>query len=345
MHFPMRQVAVWMGLVLVAFGAIGYLSFQAWADREVGHSAQIIEIEPGASLSSITSSLVTRGVVRDPRLFKLLANWESVDTRLKAGEYELSNPTSPRQVLTKLSSGQVMLHPVRLREGITVLMMLQELKEVPHIQHTLSDFTSYAQVHAELAGKLALPIKSAEGYFFPDTYFVRRGLTDVELLRRAHQVMQDKLAQVWAMRPAANSSAASSLGINSIEELLVLASIIEKETGVDEDRGQISQVFHKRLRRNMRLQTDPTVIYAIGETFDGDIRRKDLRIDSPYNTYRYVGLPPTPIALPSYQSLVAAVQPAPGEFLYFVARGDGSSQFSETLAQHNAAVRRYQLGQ
>jgi UPF0755 protein len=135
------------------------------------------------------------------------------------------------------------------------------------------------------------------------------------------------------------------LSITSAEQLLVLASIIEKETGVDADRAQISQVFHKRLRRNMRLQTDPTVIYAVGESFDGDIRRKDLRIDSPYNTYRYKGLPPTPIALPSLQSLLAAAQPADGDFLYFVARGDGSSQFSATLAQHNAAVRRYQLGQ
>ena len=343
MRVAVRQIGFWFCLIVVTLSMIAYLSFQAWADRGVEHSSQTIEIRSGASLSSITQQLVALNVVHQPRLFKLLASWDSLDTLLKAGEYELSNPISPRQLLEKFSAGRVMLHPVRLREGITVLTMLQDLKKNPYLEHTLGDFTSYAQVHAELAKKLGLSVESAEGYFFPDTYFVRRGLTDVDLLLRAHLVMQSKIAEAWSLLAIPSNSQA--LSITTAEQLLVLASIIEKETGVDADRAQISQVFHKRLERNMRLQTDPTVIYAIGESFDGDIRYKDLRIDSPYNTYRYKGLPPTPIALPSFQSLVAAVQPAEGDFLYFVARGDGSSQFSETLAQHNAAVRRYQLGQ
>lgn len=343
MRLAVRQICIWLCPIVTTLSVITYVYVHAWAERGVEHSAQIIEIRSGASLSSITQQLVKLNVVQQPKLFKLLASWESLDTQLKAGEYELSNPISARQLLEKFSTGQVMLHPVRLREGITVLTLLQDLKKIPQLKHTLGDFTSYAQVHAELAKKLALSVESAEGYFFPDTYFVRRGLTDVDLLRRAHEVMQSKIAEAWSMRTIpANSQA---LSITTAEQLLVLASIIEKETGVDADRAQISQVFHKRLERNMRLQTDPTVIYAVGESFDGDIRYKDLRIDSPYNTYRYKGLPPTPIALPTFQSLLAAAQPAEGGFLYFVARGDGSSQFSETLAQHNAAVRRYQLGQ
>ena len=343
MPVSVRQIGIWSCLIVVALLLLGHLTFQAWADRSLDHSAAVVEIKSGASLSSITQQLVELEVVRDPRLFRFLASWDSLDTRLKAGEYELSNPISPRQLLEKISSGQVMLHPVRVREGITALKMLQDLKENPHLTHTLGDFTSYQQVHDELSEALGISVKSAEGYFFPDTYYVRRGLKDVDLLRRAHKVMQSKIAEVWAMQ--STSSNARVLSISSAEQLLVLASIIEKETGLDADRAQISQVFHKRLNRNMRLQTDPTVIYAVGASFDGDIRRKDLRIDSPYNTYRYKGLPPTPIALSSLQSLRAAVQPAEGDFLYFVARGDGSSQFSATLAQHNAAVRRYQLGQ
>jgi UPF0755 protein len=342
MHAAVRQIGIGVCLI-VALVVTAYVCFQSWADGELAHSAQVMEIEPGASLGSIAQQLVELGVVSQPKLFKFLASVESLDTQLKAGEYALKTPISPRQLLEKFSSGEVLLHPVRLREGITGLVMLQELKEIPHLQHTLGDFTSNNQVHAELAPKLGLSSASAEGYFFPDTYFVRRGLKDVDLLRRAHQVMQSKIAQVWAMRSASSNS--QRFSITSAEQLLILASIIEKETGIDADRAQISQVFHKRLKRNMRLQTDPTVIYAAGESFDGDIRYKDLRLDSPYNTYRYKGLPPTPIALSSYRSLLAAVQPAEGEFLYFVARGDGSSQFSETLAQHNAAVRRYQLGQ
>ena len=343
MRVAVRQICLWFCLAVATLALIAYLSFHAWADRGLNHSAAVIEIKSGASLSSITQQLVELDVVHHPSLFKLLASWASLDTQLKAGEYELDNPISPRQLLKKFSTGQVMLHPVRLREGITALTMLQDLKENPYLTHTLGEFTSYQQVHDELAQSLGLSVKSAEGYFFPDTYYVRRGLKDVDLLRRAHQVMRSKVAEVWAMQSASSSSPA--LSITSAEQLLVLASIIEKETGVDADRAQISQVFHKRLSRNMRLQTDPTVIYAVGESFDGDIRRKDLRIDSPYTTYRYKGLPPTPIALPSLQSLLAAAQPADGDFLYFVARGDGSSQFSVTLAQHNAAVRRYQLGQ
>ncbi len=343
MHVAIRQVGLWLLVIVVTAALIAYLSFQAWADRGLNHSSAVIEIKAGASLSAITQQLVALDVVHQPRLFKLLASWQSLGTQLKAGEYELDNPVSPRQLLEKFSTGQVVLHPVRLREGITALTMLQELKKNPYLTHTLADFTAYQQVHDELAESLGLSVKSAEGYFFPDTYYVRRGLKDVDLLRRAHQVMRSKIAEVWAMQSASSNSPA--LSITSAEQLLVLASIIEKETGVDADRAQISQVFHKRLNRNMRLQTDPTVIYAVGESFDGDIRRKDLRIDSPYNTYRYKGLPPTPIALPSLQSLLAAAQPAEGDFLYFVARGDGSSQFSATLAQHNAAVRRYQLGQ
>ncbi len=176
----------------------------------------------------------------------------------------------------------------------------------------------------------------AEGMFFPDTYQFRRGDSDRSVLLRAHQAMLDQVESIWQGR-------ALDLGLSTRHELVVLASIIEKETGAEADRAQISQVFHKRLQEGMRLQTDPTVIYALGEAFDGNLTRAHLKIDSPFNTYRVRGLPPTPIALPSAASLQAAAHPADGDFLYFVARGDGSSQFSRTLAEHNRAVRRYQL--
>ena len=186
-----------------------------------------------------------------------------------------------------------------------------------------------------LAGELELQLPFIEGAFFPETYFVPRGASDL-VLQRAHDAMMENLMNAWQNRGA-------DLGLDSPEQALVLASIIEKESDSLSDRAQISQVFHLRLKKNMKLQTDPTVIYALGERFDGDIRRRDLTVDSPFNTYRYRGLPPTPIALPSLASIEAALHPAEGDYLYFVARGDGSSQFSRTLKEHNAAVRQYQL--
>jgi UPF0755 protein len=176
----------------------------------------------------------------------------------------------------------------------------------------------------------------AEGYFFPDTYLVVKGTKVSDVLIMAHKAMTTKLDAVWQQKN-------SRMVLATPEELLILASIIEKESGQKSDRRTISQVFHNRLQRNMRLQTDPTVIYAIGDEFDGDIRSRDLRMDSPFNTYKVKGLPPTAIALPSYDSLLAAAQPSTGDFLYFVARGDGTSQFSRTLSEHNAAVRKFLL--
>ena len=188
----------------------------------------------------------------------------------------------------------------------------------------------------QLQYELDLDLPFTEGAFFPDTYFVPKGASDLSVLQRAHDALLVQLQSAW-------NSRGPDLAIETPAQALVLASIIEKESDAPEDRRQISQVFHLRLKKNMKLQTDPTVIYALGESFDGDIRRRDLRVDSPFNTYRYKGLPPTPIALPSRASIDAAVNPADGDFLYFVARGDGTSQFSRTLEEHNAAVRRYQL--
>lgn len=341
MRYPLRQIISSVCLLVVAVTAVGYLSFQSWADRGLEHSSVLFEVKSGDSLKAIADDLVKQGILDDPLLFKTLVRIESLQTQLKAGEYQFRSPISARQLLAKLSAGEVKLFPVRLREGVTALTLLKDLKQVPYIQHTLGEFTTNSQIHEQLAKKLGLSIASAEGFFFPDTYLVRRGITDVDLLKRAYLIMQDKLSEVWTKRRSLAS--ASEFALQSREQLLILASIIEKETGLNADRGKISQVFHRRLAMNMRLQTDPTVIYALDQSFDGDIRRKDLRLDSPYNTYRYGGLPPTPIALPSYQSLLAAAQPSNGEFLYFVAKGNGRSQFSKTLAQHNAAVRRYQL--
>ena len=262
--------------------------------------------------------------------FRLLIEWEGVGARLRHGEYQLEQDITPDQLLNKLVSGDVVTYLVRVPEGITTKALLDTLNE----QAFLVPLPSHVDL-GNLLQELGLSMPYAEGIFLPDTYQVKRGDSVAGVLTRAHEAMVNEVSQAWAGR--------GNVEVLSEHELLILASIIEKETGDPGDRGQISQVFHRRLARDMRLQTDPTVIYALGDSFDGDIRRRDLRVDSPFNTYRVKGLPPTPIALPSKAAIHAAAHPAEGDFLYFVARGDGTSQFSRTLDEHNQAVRRYQL--
>lgn len=330
MGSAVKRYAVWLvaALILLLSAPI-YYSYQIWPNQVVDHSEAILDVPQGASLRQVSSALKQQGLIKNDDLFRLLARSSGLDTQIRAGVYEIPGNQTPKQLLTRLARGQVQQHAIRLPEGANLRSVLALLKEN-------SVLVRQSQGLDELTDELDLQLPFVEGVFFPDTYFFPKGASDLSVLQRAHDVMIGHLERAWASR-------SDAIALKSPAEALVLASIIEKESDAEADRRQISQVFHLRLKKNMKLQTDPTVIFALGKSFDGDIRRSDLRVDSPFNTYRYRGLPPTPIALPSLASIEAALNPASGDYLYFVARGDGSSQFSRTLKEHNAAVRRFQL--
>ena len=335
---PLLTACVLLAVGLLCVGGL-YWQLLHWADTpfpaaaSAGGAGAHFTLDPGDSLSSLAQQLQDQGLLDERRRLLVLARMLALDTKLQAGEYRFEAGLTPRALLLKLNRGDVVTYSFRIIEGVTVAQLLAQLAAEPRLQHLLQA-TDVQALHSELGLQSAF----AEGMFFPDTYQYRSGDSDKVLLLRAHQAMLEQLQQAWKTR-------AEDLVIRSPEEAMILASIIEKETGLASDRGLISQVFHKRLRERMKLQTDPTVIYALGDSFDGNLTRAHLQLSSPFNTYRVRGLPPTPIALPSAASLRAALHPAPGEFLYFVARGDGASQFSLTLAEHNRAVRKYQLGQ
>jgi UPF0755 protein len=270
-------------------------------------------------------------VLDRPLYFRVLARLDPRSRRLQAGEYRIEAGTTPGGLLALFSSGRVIQYPVTLIEGWTFRQVLDALAGLEYLEQTLSG-TSDAAIMA----RLGRPDLHPEGRFLPDTYLFPRGTPDVQVLQRALAAMDEVLAAEWAQR-------GPDLPLGSPDEALVLASIVEKETGLAEERAAIAGVFVRRLRKGMLLQTDPTVIYGLGEAFDGDLRRRDLSADTPYNTYVHPGLPPTPIAMPGRDSIRAALHPADGASLYFVARGDGSHQFSTTLQEHNRAVRKYQL--
>jgi UPF0755 protein len=253
--------------------------------------------------------------------------------QIKAGSYELEAGTTPRSLLGKLVRGEEALRSVTLVEGWTFRQLRDALKKADQLKPQTLDLTSEA-----IMQQLGMPGIAAEGRFFPDTYTYSKGSTDLAVLKRAARAMEKKLAFAWAQRTPQSP-------LQSAEQALILASIVEKETGRGSDRPMISSVFSNRLRIGMRLQTDPTVIYGLGEKFDGNLRKVDLLTDTPWNTYIRTGLPPTPIAMPGKAALLAAVQPAQSKALYFVARGDGTSAFSATLDEHNRAVNKYQRGQ
>lgn len=322
------------GLALLILG--GYFGLLGWAERpgELPNPIRY-EIQNGQSFAAIAEQLRQRQVVSNTALLSLYARLHGLDGLLQAGEYEIPRRISPRALLVLLSTGKVLLHSVQLAEGHTLQAVLEKLRSDAILIDDLGIGLANNELDRLLV-RLGLELPFAEGYFFPDTYHVVKGTKVSDVLLLAQRSMREKLDYAWQQR-GPNADLASP------DELLILASIIEKESGEESDRRVISQVFHNRLRLNMRLQTDPTVIYALGDSFDGDIRSRDLKVESPFNTYRVRGLPPTPIALPSLNSLLAAAQPREGDYLYFVARGDGTSQFSRTLEEHNAAVRKFQL--
>ncbi len=325
-------------LALVGLGAL-VLAVAAgaawwWLDRALPLAGERVElsIEPGTSPRQVAEAWVAAGVRTQPRLLYAWFRWSGQARRIRAGSYEIGAGTSPRRLLAVMVQGEETLERIRFIEGWTVRQLRAELKKAPHLRPV-----SAALSDSELMATLGMPGVPAEGRFFPDTYVYSRGVSDLTVLRRAQRAMQQRLAAAWAER-------APDTPLQSADEALILASIVEKETGLAADRGRIAGVFVNRLRIGMPLQTDPTVIYGLGAAFDGNLRKRDLLTDGPFNTYTRAGLPPTPIALPGLASLRAAVRPEATRALYFVARGDGSSVFSDNLADHNRAVNKYQRG-
>ena len=330
----MRFGRFFLLIALIALAALvaGVSSAAAWLVRPLllsGETAEV-SIEPGRTPREIADAWVRAGVQTSPLLLYEWFRWSGRARQIRAGSYEIGAGTTPIRLLDKMVRGDETLAAVRLNEGWTFRQVRAELARAESLKPGIAALSD-----AEVMAALGAPGVSPEGRFHPDTYLYSKGSSDLAVLRRAYRAMQRRLAEAWQERDPATP-------LHSADEALTLASIVEKETGTATDRGRVAGVLINRLRLGMPLQTDPTVIYGLGASFDGNLRKRDLLSDGPYNSYTHAGLPPTPIAAPGNASLLAAVRPESTKALYFVARGDGSSQFSETLADHNRAVNRFQ---
>lgn len=322
------------GIAVVA--AAAWLGTRHWLDAPLQlRESVVVELPEGGNLTRFLADLEARGIVLHPAVLRLHARRTGVANRVRAGEYRLEPGLSPRGLLQKLLDGDVVEYSLTVVEGSTLRQMLAILHGEAKLRRTLA--AADAETLAATIGIDTGDAPSAEGLFFPDTYHYHLGMDDADVLRIAHRRMMSILDAEWQAR-------APDLPYRNAYEALVMASLVERETGQADERERIAGVFVRRLRLGMRLQTDPAVIYGVGDAFDGDLKRVHLRTPGPYNTYLNTGLPPTPIALPGRDAIRAALNPADGEELYFVARGDGSHVFSVTLGEHNRAVRRYQLG-
>lgn len=326
----MARLLTWLFLLVVALCAAA--AWWLYQPLELRHSPLELEIEHGTTPRGVAQDVVAAGVRTDARLLYWWFRLSGQDRQIKAGNYELEHGTTPYSLLQKLARGEESLQTLTLVEGWNWRQVRAALTKEDGLRHDSASLSDEA-----LMERLGRPGMPPEGRFFPDTYTYAKGSSDLALLRRALHAMDRHLEAVWAQR-------ASDTPLQSPQQALILASIVEKETGRASDRPQIAGVFVNRLRIGMLLQTDPTVIYGLGEKFDGNLRKKDLQTDTPWNTYTRTGLPPTPIAMPGKAALMAAVQPEATKALYFVAKGDGSSHFSASLDEHNRAVNRYQRG-
>ncbi len=327
----MRRLLVFLLVMVIAAGGVAFW----WLHQPLpmGNEPLELAIEPGTTPRGVARDVVAAGVRADPQMLYAWFRFSGQDRMIKAGNYEIPPGTTPRSLLAKLVRGEEALRALTLVEGWNFRQVRQALANDDQIKPDSKGLSDEA-----LMVQLGRPGVAPEGRFFPDTYTYAKGSSDLAVLRRALHAMDRKLEAAWSQR-------AADTPLKSADEALVLASIVEKETGRASDRAQIAGVFVNRLRTGMLLQTDPTVIYGLGEKFDGNLRRRDLLADTPWNTYTRAGLPPTPIAMPGKASLLAAVQPERTKALYFVAKGDGTSHFSASLDEHNRAVNRYQRGQ
>ncbi len=328
------------GLALVALLLLGagatlflWLDYERALDLPLAADGEVYTVRRGASIDSIAQDLAARGWLSQPLYWRVYGRLSGLAGRIQAGEYRLEQAITPRRLLDDMVTGRVVQYSLTVVEGWTFRQLLDALWAHDKIESGLRGLDD-----ADIMARLGQPDEHAEGWFFPDTYRFPAGTSDLAFLRRAHQAMQRELDAAWELRQ-------DDLMLDTPYQALIMASIIEKETGLSGERREVSGVFDRRLRRGMLLQTDPTVIYGLGEEFDGRLLRVHLVRDTPYNTYTRPGLPPTPIALPGRASLRAAVAPADGDTLYFVANGEGGHVFSRTLDEHNRAVRRYRLSQ
>lgn len=316
----------------IIVGVAGCAGFAYWAQQPIINAEPVIPfaILPGSGAHAAGQQIAAAGVPVQPILFNLLARATFKSARLKAGSYELKPGTTPLRLIDQLVRGEFAQEALTIIEGWTFRQMRQAMAANKELKHDTADLSDQ-----ELMARIDPDYKKPEGLFFPDTYLFAKGASDLQIFKQSHAMLLSHLAAAWEKRD-------QSLPYKTAYEALIMASIVEKETGKKSERGMIAGVFVNRLRLGMLLQTDPTVIYGMGDKYEGKIRKRDLEADTPYNTYTRAGLPPTPIALPGVQSLAAALAPAQTQALYFVSRGNGTSKFSDNLPDHNRAVNQYQ---
>lgn len=334
----MRSVLTLVLLLLIVAAGVTGDAWRAWQQPLAHPAGSTLELQRGTSWNAVVRDLAREGWLQRPRdalYLRLAARVEPRTGRIRAGEYALDDGLTVAGLLDLLVSGRVVQHRITLVEGWRLRDAITALHAHDAVRRTLPTDVDAAIV--EVRERFDIAAENPEGWFLPETYLFARGDSDLSVLRRAHRAMEETLLAAWEHRD-------DDLPLSEPEELLILASIVERETGAVSERGKVAGVFARRLQIGMRLQTDPTVIYGLGPDFEGRLRRVHLDTDTPYNTYTRHGLPPTPICLPGRAALFAAAQPKEGTALYFVSRNDGTHQFSDTLREHNAAVRRYQLG-
>ena len=320
------------GLLVLIWIVISLFYYQGTRPASQDSRSITFEVQPGMTLKQVTLELFNQRLILSPSAFQAIAYIQDKEKQIMVGEFSLSPSMLPTEIILRLTSGKTILYPLTIPEGYRIT----EIASLLDTQGLASSEVFILQTQdKDLIKSMDIPTDSLEGYLFPETYYLSKLTPEKKIVQKMVNTFKEKVLKSQLLKSTKESPL-------SLHEIITLASLIEKETGLDSERKLISSVFHNRLRKNMRLQTDPTVIYAI-EKFDGNIRKRDLKIDSPYNTYRYKGLPPGPISSPGIKSIEAAISPTKSNHLYFVSRQDGSHHFSSTLVEHNQAVKKYQL--
>jgi len=322
-------------LGVLVIGVVGNKFYNDYQLQKVPSDIASFEIKKGSNIRQVAKNLEQRNIFKPALAFVALAKLSQQDTKIKAGEFSLKKGMTPAEVLEHFTGGATIQYQTKIIEGNTFKEIIKVIKADPNLVQTLSD-ADYQNIMHLMKTKQADTYPNPEGWFFPDTYSYPRNTTDLQFLQRSHQAMLKLLDKEWNQREVHSN-------IKTPYDALILASIVEKETGQSHERPMIARVFLNRLEKGMMLQTDPTIIYGMGSKFKGNIRKKDLKSDNPYNTYTRTGLTPTPITTPSAEDIQAVLHPAQSDALYFVARGDGTSHFSKTYSEHKKAVIRYQL--